>query len=305
MRLPRPLLLLTALTAPAAGAAQSAVTVELAASNAYVWRGVTNANQLVLDPTVTLDVPLRHGALSFGAWGNLEPRRADGPHDIGTLGGHSGPLLTQSQLWAEASGAHGALTFTGGVTRYFYPHVAGLSAAYGTMEVYGSVARDGLLAPSLSVWRDVQKVRGTYVEGAVGQDVPLGHGHALSLGAALGVSTGMRARDGQSSYFARDGVTHAELSATSELSGGSLAFSPTVHVVLASDPLARAAAADVQRTAKLWAGATVRWRRPLTRAALAAPRVVRPYLLPAVYSDDVGGDAEDGTGAARDGRSTR
>ena len=288
--------LLTLLGAPALAAAQSTLSVELAASNAYVWRGVTNANQPVLDPTVTLEVPVRHASLTLGGWANVESRRSDRPHDIGTLGGRPGPLVTQSQLWAELAGTRGATTISGGAATYLYPHVGDLATAYRTSELYGSVSREGLLSPSLTVYQDVHKVRGTYLEAGIAHDVPLGRAPALSLGAVMGVSAGMRERDGQTAYFARDGVTHVELSATTELARGSVGIAPTLHVVLASDPYARVASPDVQRTAKLWAGATVHWRRPLAQAVRVAPRVVprvvRPVLLPPIYSD--GGDEPEG-----------
>jgi hypothetical protein len=297
MRLRPSLTLLAIGLAPSLASAQPSLSVDLAAANGYVWRGVTNVNQLVLDPALALELPLHRGTLTLGAWGNFEPRRSDGARDIGTLGGQHGPLLTQSQLYAEYGGARGALSITGGATTYLYPNVGELSSTYQTVELYASVSREGLLTPSLAVWQDVWKVRGTYLEAGLGQDVPVGHGHAVSLAAAMGVSAGMRERDGQAAYFAHDGVTHAEFSATTELARGAVAFEPTVHLVLARDPWARLAAPDVQRTAKVWAGVTFKWRRPLSRVAAAIVPVIRPVLLPPVYSD--GADEVESADAAR------
>lgn len=255
------------------------LTADLLAATAFVWRGVTTTNRPVLGPTVTLAAPLPAGITGVaGAWGNIEPAAYTGPHDLSTYGGARGPLLTSSQVWVEARHPMPADgTFTLGATAYHYPNVGELARSYDTGELYAVAAGGGAFAPSLGVWVDAWKVRGAYAEAGLshGTTVPaavpgwLGRGRTVTLGATLGFSAGDGASDGTSAYFAGNGLTHADLSATTEVGLGAIAILPTAHLVLGRDPMTRIVAPDATRATKLWVGASLHW----TGAVRAARRV--------------------------------
>jgi hypothetical protein len=232
-----------------------------------VWRGVTSTNRFVLEPDVTVALPLdraRRTAVTLGAWTNIEPTRYDGAQDISPLGGAPGPLATSSQLWLEARRTLGAAAVTVGATRYLYPDVGDLSTTYATNELY-AVASGEML--SLGVYYDVEKVRGAYLEGALSGDVgvPVGRGRAqaVTLSATVGYSAGQGpdARGAQAAYFAHDGFTHAELAARTAFDFGALGLAPTAHLVLGRDALVRVTSPEHSHALKAWVGATLTWTR--------------------------------------------
>lgn len=259
------------------GAQAPTVSADLGLNSAYVWRGLTSTNRFVLEPELSLSIPLRAGtAVAFGAWANAEPTHYDGPRDISELGGARGPVVTSSQLWLEATRTRGESVLTLGATRYLYPNVGDLAAVYTTTEVYAVASVPTVLgvalAPTLSAYVDLEAVGGAYVEGALSRAVavPVGARRRLplSFGAALGWSIGQSAPDRAedvASYFAREGVTHVDLSAGSEITVGGVSVAPVAHYILGRDPLARVTAPDESRRAKLWVGATLSWSAPIRR----------------------------------------
>ena len=274
--------------------ARATLTADLLAASAFVWRGVTSTNRPVLGPTLALAAPVRGVTVTAGLWGNVEPAAYTGPRDLGTYGGARGPALTMSQVWVEAkrplAGGLGGGALTLGATEYHYPRVGDLARDYETGELYALLAGGGPLAPSLGVWVDAWKVRGAYAEAAVshGAALPgalprwLGAGHVVILGAALGYGAGMGARDGQTAYFTGDGVTHTEVTATSEFALGALTIMPTAHLILGRDAATRIVAPETSRSVKLWLGGSLHWvgplARPRPRHASTAPAPVRPVL---------------------------
>jgi len=266
---------LASLAAPVLLAAQRpTVTADLGLYSAYVWRGVTSTNRFVLEPDVTVALPMgraRRTAVTLGAWTNIEPTRYDGAADISPLGGAPGPAATSSQLWLEARRTLGTAAVTLGATRYLYPDVGDLSTTYATNELYVVASGESLLgaalSPSFGVYYDVQKVRGAYLEGALSGDVgvPVGRGRAqaVTLSATVGYSAGQGpdARGVQAAYFAHDGLTHAELAARTALDFGAIGLAPTAHLVLGRDALVRVTSPDHSHALKAWVGATLTWTR--------------------------------------------
>lgn len=293
---------------PSAAAAPDTVnrrpqlSVDVAVTNAFVWRGVTNVNRPVVDPELTLSFPRAWGALTVGYWGNLEPARYRGASVISSYGGAAGPPLTMHEVWVEGSrelSRFGGGTLTAGVTNYLYPQTADLARDYQTSEVYASFASAAPLAPTLAVWHDVRKVRGTYAEASVAQSLPvgalrgvgrlIGRARTLDLSAAVGMNAGMgeRADGSQSAYFARSGVTHVELGASTAIAAGAVTLAPTVHVILARDEWARHTTPDALHRTKAWLGVSVQWSgavtpRPL--APLGARRLAAVQLPPLVVN---------------------
>lgn len=240
--------------------AQLRADADVAFNSDFVWRGVTSTNRFVIQPEAMLSAPMRGTTFLLGVWGNIEPARYNGTNDISSLGGLPGPLVTQSQLWVEASRNIKALETTLGVQGYFFPHVGDLSQ-WTTGEIYVNASADAFVSATLNVAYDFAKVRGTYVEGALSREITGERNGAISLGVTAGYSAGQaegpRGRD--LAYFTQEGPTHVDVSASATFTLGSVAFAPEAHVIFAHDALATMTAPTESRRTKLWFGTTVRW----------------------------------------------
>ncbi|HEX9563405.1 MAG TPA: TorF family putative porin [Gemmatimonadaceae bacterium] len=240
---------------------QPVLTGNVAVSSAYVWRGVTNTNRPVLQPDLSLGVPLRDATITAGVWASVEPARYDGSSDISAVYGLlPGPAFTQYSAWIEYGRAVAGADLAVGATAYTYPAVANLAADYNTIEVYASLTLPAPLMPRLAAWYDVAAVRGAYVETSLTHDVSIRE-VPVSLGVVAGLSAGQGpdAATHRQSYFARDGVTHVDLSATTAFQSLGLTISPTLHLIRAFDAMARVTTPLVSRSTKIWLGATLSW----------------------------------------------
>jgi hypothetical protein len=241
-------------------AGQATVAADIGLNSQFVWRGVTSTNRFVIQPEVTLAIPLRRSTFTLGAWGNLEPVRYDGPRDISSLDGRPGPLVTQSDLWAElgreVSGVDAAL----GAHAYLYPNVGDL-ADYNTVELYASASAGGFVSPSVNVTYDVGSVQGAYIEGSLSRTITGDRRGAITVALLAGYSAGMatdpRGRD--LAYFDRDGLSHIDASASASFTIGGVAVTPEAHMIFARDPLATVISPDATRRTKLWFGTTLHW----------------------------------------------
>lgn len=246
---------------PCVGGAQAAVAADVAFNSQYVWRGVTSTNRPVLQPDLSIAVPFRRLTFTTGAWGNVEPVRYDGPRDLSSLGGLPGPLVTQSEFWAElATSLTERMDASLGAQGYFYPHVGDL-ADYDTVELYSTLTLNGRVSPTVTVSYDVARIRGAYVETSVSSDITGDRHGSVTVGLAAGYSAG-QSEDPQGrdvSYFARDGLTHLDGSVSASVAMGPVAFAPEAHVIYAHDALATVVAPDATRRVKLWVGTTLRW----------------------------------------------
>jgi len=252
------ILALAALAPRAKG--QRSVSAEVAFNSEFVWRGVTSTNRLVLQPDVSLAVPVRGTTFTLGFWGNIEPRRYDGDRDISSLNGLPGPILTQSEVYANLSRTLGRVDAVLGTEVYLYPRVANLSD-YNTVELLATATIDASVSPTVSVSYDVGPIRGAYIEAGLTRAITGEQRGAITVGATAGFSAGMstdpRGRD--MAYFDRDGLTHVDASASATFTRGRVAIAPEAHVIFAYDALATVTEPDVTRRAKLWFGTTLSW----------------------------------------------
>lgn len=241
--------------------AQPSLTVDVGLNSAYVWRGVTSTNRFVVQPDLVFSAPVRGLTLSLGAWGNIEPARYDGPGDLSSLGGLPGPLVTQSQLWAEIAGQiAGRVDASFGAEGYLYPRVGRLDD-YNTVELYATASFDGFVTPSVSVSYDVGAIRGGYVEAGLARAITGERRGSVTLGLAAGFSAGQApdARGRDLSYFDHEGPTHLDASTSASFSIGAVTLAPEAHLVIAHDALATMTGPDKFRRAKLWLGTTISW----------------------------------------------
>ncbi len=260
--------------------AQLAVTADVATNSAYMWRGTTMTNRLVLQPDVIATLGTHGWTFLAAANANVEPSRYSGALDISERGGTAAGVA-EVDLWAEVTHGLGIAQLTFGTLRYVFPNSGGLTAAQNTLEVYGRVALDAPLAPTVQIWYDTWRVNGTYAEVSLAQDVQLFalpfHFAALQ---GINVSQTYDARENQG-YFARGGFTHTDVSVGSSVAMGTVTATPSVHLLFAGDPKTRAISPVREVSSKLWFGVSFGWSHKFdtpaaNTGAAAAANTVKP-----------------------------
>ncbi len=268
--------------APEPAGAQANLTAGLGLYSSYVWRGASLTNKPVAQPDVYLSVPAGNASVTFGGWGNVELGRYDDVNDdISESGGLSGLDLSEFNPYAEVSFPAGKATLTGGIIGYVYPNDltdeanAGLDSDYNTLELYGTVGLDVPLSPSLSVYYDLDKIDGAYIEGTVSHSLAASENVSIDLGALAGFSAGQDC-DGNilaetctnRFNFEDNGLTHVDLSAGLSFAAGALSFTPHLHLVLNADDVAKVSSpSELDSDAKLWGGVMISWSQGVGEVA--------------------------------------
>lgn len=256
---------LAALAAATPASAQVTVGWDVAGFSSYVWRGLHLSSKPVIQPDLYLTVPVGNASITAGGWGNLEVGKYDGTHDISEGGGLAGPDFTEFDWWGEIGIPVGVATVTTGATGYIFPNNAGLTKANNTVEVYGKVAFGVPLNPKLSVYYDVDKVKGAYIEGAISHGVPLG-ATTLTFGALAGFSAGQEVNTNKPSElanFSESGLTHIDLSVAAGFSAGPLSITPSFHLVHANDAFTKFTGLNLKHDNKVWGGVSLSWSKAL------------------------------------------
>jgi hypothetical protein len=272
----RTALVVAAMAGPSAASSQVVLTTDAGAFNAYVWRGVTLTNQVVLQPDAYLSIPAGGGSAVVGVWGTIDAGRYDDPaNDLSEGGGTSSLNATEVNVWAEYGHSLGSkLNGTLGSLLYLYPNESGLTNDVNrTLEIYAKLQLVSPLSPKLSAWYDVDKVDGLYLEGSLSQTVAGIPGLPITLGALAGFSAGQsinQADPAEIANFGKNTLTHVDLSATGALGVGPVTVSPTVHLLILNDDFARITKPGVAKDAKAWAGVSLSWSKALTGAAGAS-----------------------------------
>lgn len=197
--------------------AQFTARADLSVSNRYVWHGISRAAGRIVQPSLALG--RRFGAIGLEAGAVLhfefDPVAAGELSETGA-GNRS---LGESDLWARVSLEAGPLRLHGGVVRYEFngnAQAGGLSPDQSTTEIYAAVTAFGTYSsPTVELWHDVDRVRGTYVAISGRTPVlgwPLQPFHFIYLDAEAGLNIGQDsdpARPGDLANFAGRGITHA------------------------------------------------------------------------------------------------
>lgn len=156
------------------------LSVNLSASfnSKYIWRGQLLNDDFVFQPLVGLS----YGGLSASLWGNL---------DMTDYHDNSGEFTEYDWTIGYADTVPGIdfLTYSLGVIYYYFPSA---SNDADTTEIYAGLGLDMLLSPTVTVYRDVDEIDGTYVAFSVShsvdklfelaQDMPVGMTVLTSLG---------------------------------------------------------------------------------------------------------------------------
>ena len=250
--------------------AQATFGVDLDLFSSYVWRGLSLTNRPVAQPSVWVSFPAGGASITAGGWSNIDLGRYDDLADhIGESGGSSAFNFAEFDPYAEVSFPAGVATLTGGVTAYIYPNdetapndFGLLTTASNTVEIYGKVGLDVPLSPELSIYYDVDKIKGAYIEGSVGHSLAASEKVSIDLGAVAGFSAGQGISEDldESSNFEDNGFTHLDLSAGVPFSAGVLSITPVLHLVITGDERIKISSpSNIDKGAKLWGGVSLSW----------------------------------------------
>ncbi len=263
--------------------AQATFGVDLDLFSSYVWRGLTLTNKPVAEPGLWVSFPAGNASITVGGWANIDLGQYDDiDDDISESGGTSSFNLSEFDPYAEISFPAGKATLTGGVLGYIYPNDlddapnGGLDSEANTLEVYGKLGFDVPLSPELSVYYDVDKIKGAYIEANLGHSIAAGEAVSIDLGAAAGFSAGQGIPDDllsdESFNFAEDGFTHLDLSAGVPFAAGAISITPVIHVVIAGDDFTKVTSpSNIDSDTKLWGGVSLSWSNEAAEEEPEAP----------------------------------
>ncbi len=266
-------------TAPERAVAQAEIGAQVDLFSSYVWRGLSLTNKPVLQPDVWISFPAGNASITVGGWSSIDLGRYDDlDNDISESGAISSFNYAEFDPYAEIAFPVGKSTLTFGATGYIYPNdgdspdIANdfglLTSESNTLELYGKAGFDILLSPEVSVYYDVDKIKGAYIEAAASHDLQLGENLALSLGALVGFSAGQGISDDpdESSNFDDDGPTHFDFSAGLPLTAGVFEITPVLHLVVGVDDRVKITSPTNTSDAKLWGGVSIGWSKALGEA---------------------------------------
>ncbi|NOY54293.1 MAG: hypothetical protein GXP58_11880 [Deltaproteobacteria bacterium] len=152
-----------------AGEIKADVNADVSVLTDYVWRGQNYGKDGVVQPNFSIDF---ENGLSLGFWSNynMDEDRYANNH-----------LVNEIDYTLDYSFKAGIFGLSAGYIFYDFPRGGGH-----TEEVYGGVSLDAPLSPSLTLYRDVDAIDGTYISFAVGHDFELNDRATLSLFGSLG-----------------------------------------------------------------------------------------------------------------------
>jgi uncharacterized protein (TIGR02001 family) len=141
-------------------------SADISVLSQYVWRGYAlSDDSVVIQPSVTV----AYNGLSFNLWGNLD---TDDPASNDTSFNETD--MTLSYSWSIDKLSIGA--------GYLYYALEGED----TQEFYVSLGLDTILAPTLSVYKDVDTFPGWYYSLGISHSIAFTDELALDLGASVG-----------------------------------------------------------------------------------------------------------------------
>ncbi|MGE0353144.1 MAG: hypothetical protein AB7I33_12180 [Gemmatimonadales bacterium] len=270
----RPLLafaLISVSMAPAQpAAAQLTLGLRAGTATPYVWRGITRANGLILQPEGYLAVRYHQTVLSAGVWGAYETGSRS-PGNLSDLGSDR-PGFSELNYWTQATHRFRGLDVFAGVIRYDYRGRGPLAvkpSGASTTEVYGGLQKlTPYIVPKLTVYGDIDAVKGTYLEGSVTLPllaVPVGNPIVFYFTALMGYNLGQERNAGdpsQRATFASEGFTHSDLSLSgsfvlSRRLGATLTLTP--HLQFKIDDATRRTSpepGDLRRNQQFWLAAS-------------------------------------------------
>ena len=140
------LVLTVAVVLPALAEEDPSTDMSVAALSQYIWRGQElSRDSVVIQPSMTVS----YMGFSGNLWGNLDT-------DPYTNDGEESANWTETDLTVSYGKGFGVLSVEGGYIYY------GLDGCDDTQELYLSLGLDTLLAPALTVYRDIDSYPSWY-----------------------------------------------------------------------------------------------------------------------------------------------
>jgi hypothetical protein len=277
--------LIGALASATPGHAQATFGVDLDLFSSYVWRGLSLTNKPVAQPALWVSFPAGNASITAGGWSSIDLGKYDDPiDDISESGGTSAFNLAEFNPYAEVSFPAGKATLTGGIVAYIYPNdfptgTAGLNSDFNTVELYGKAGLDVPLSPELSIYYDVDKIKGAYIEGNISHSLAASENVSVDLGATAGFSAGQDAElddvgDPQADFynFAENGFTHLDLSVGVPFAAGPVSITPVMHFVITGDDFTKVTSpSNIDSDTKLWGGVSLSWSNEAEEEEPEAP----------------------------------
>jgi uncharacterized protein (TIGR02001 family) len=153
-------------------------TATMGVFSKYIFRGYElSKNSVVFQPGLTASL----GGFSAGFWGNIDSSQHS-TQSFGSDDHHKS--FNETDLTLSYTKSFGKVSLTGGYIYY------GTKYADETEEVFGTVAYDMIGKPTLSIYRDINKYLGTYLNFSLAHSIPLGRDVTLDLGASVGYMAG-------------------------------------------------------------------------------------------------------------------
>ncbi len=141
--------------------------VNIALYSKYVWRGFElSKDSLVIQPSVTAS----YMGFGFNLWGNL-----DTDQDL-NLYGEEGGNWNETDMTLSYDNSLGIMSYSVGYIYY------ALQYADDSQEVYGSISLDTIMAPSLTIYRDIARYPGWYTALKVSHTFDLSETITVDLG---------------------------------------------------------------------------------------------------------------------------
>lgn len=139
----------------------------------YIWRGQNINDDYAFQPGISMTID----KLTFGIWGSL---------DLTDYTGNNEEFIEYDYYADYTTTIAEGIDLSVGVINYYFP------SGEDTTEIYWGFAFDLPLSPSVTVYHDVDEVKGTYISGSIGYTVekvaelcpetPV----AMEIGASLG-----------------------------------------------------------------------------------------------------------------------
>ena len=167
-----------------ASAADATVAMDL--NSAYVWRGITFNDGMVLQPSVDV----AKGGFGLNVWGNVDLDDYDGALEDGEF---SEVDITLSYAFDTDP-----IGVTIGYIEYLFPN-----GGVGTSEIFLSLGMDLIegLGAGLDIYYDFDEVEEYYVSLSLGYSIALNEAASLDFGAAAGYAGEEYAADGDAGLY--------------------------------------------------------------------------------------------------------
>ena len=144
----------------------------------YVWRGLNLVDAGVLQPSLTFESK----GYTFQVWTNIELTNENFYPGFGSGEGK----LTEIDISFQYNWNCGQIALSAGFIHYRFPN----TGFEPTTEVFVSAGFDGVIAPTLIVYQDVDQTKGAYANFSLSHNLPTG----LKIGqeeSELEISTGI------------------------------------------------------------------------------------------------------------------